>query len=159
ATMAYIVPMTAEVEDPKEGGGVGKNLLTSMLGHFTSLKEVPGQQVSFDAAFLQPWNGERIYALSELPEKFPWDLLKALCASSATIKKLWKRSDTSEEDAWPKSVLSTNYRYRGADGGLRRRISAIGFTGYFRLKGGVDMAYGKLFPNDLTDEDWANFDN
>lgn len=159
ATMAYIIPMTEEVEDPKEGGGVGKNLLTGMLGHFTTVREVPGEQVSFDAAFYQPWNGERIYALSDLPEKFPWNFLKNLSSNSASIKKLWKNIDTIEESELPKLLLSTNYSYQGNDGGLRRRIIPIEFTEYFRLKGGVDAEYNKLFPNDFDDQDWATFDN
>src|SRR5690606_32850266 len=118
-----------------------------------------GEQVQFDDRFFQPWNGQRVYAISDLPERFKWEFLKNPASNGATVKRLWKNIYTVGENELPKLLVSTNYSYTGKDGGLRRRIIPVEFTDYFKREGGVDEVYNKLFPADFDDEDWATFDN
>ena len=159
STMAYIIPMVENVEDPKMGGGFGKNVLSNMIAQATSVKEVAGEQVQLNEKFFQPWNGERVYALSDLPEKFNWGFLKNLSSNSGTVKKLYKDERSIGEEELPKFLLSTNYSYAGNDGALKRRVIPLEFAPYFKLRGGVDEVYNKHFPKDFDSHDWATFDN
>ena len=83
--MGYIVTLVEEVEDPHDGGGSGKNLFTKMLQCITSTKEVAGSQISTDRNFLQAWNGERIFVLSDLNKDFDYSFLKNISTNTGVL--------------------------------------------------------------------------
>lgn len=157
-TTGYIVVLTEECPDPKQGGGSGKNIFANLLGFTTTVKSIPGSQVKYDERFLQPWEGQRIFAVSDVPKKFDFGFLKELSTGTGIIKKLFKNEVVVPCAKMPKFLIGTNYSYEVSDGGLRRRIIPIEFTDFFTKAGGVDIHYGLHFPNGWSDKDWAGYD-
>lgn len=157
-TMAYIIVLTEEVQHAEEGGGSGKNVFCSLLSNTTTYKNIPASQSRLDERFLQPWNGERVLCLSDLPRNFDFLFLKELASGDGLLKKLFKDQETIPVWKMPKLITQTNYSYDNVDGGLKRRIIPIEFTNYFTVSGGVDGVFGCHFPKGWTMEDWACYD-
>lgn len=154
----YFVLLTESVENPKDGGGAGKNIFTNLLGHFTTHKDVSGSQVKFTSEFFQSWQGERLFSISDLPRNFDFLFLKNISSNSALIKKLYRDEESVSAEKLPKLLLSTNYSIDISDGGLKRRTMIIEFTNFFTLAGGVDAHYNNtLFPQDWNDDDWGGY--
>lgn len=157
-TSGYIVVLVERVRDPKDGGGSGKNLLCNLMRNVTTVKEVAGKQVNFNEKFLQPWNGERIYVLSDVPKYFDFDFLKNVSTNAGVLKKLFKDEITIEAEDMPKIVVLTNFSFDDSDGGLKRRIIPVEFSPFFTIKGGVDTHFGRHFTNDWDEFEFAAYD-
>jgi len=157
-TTAYIVVLVEACENPEDGGGSGKNVFCNLLKHTTTLCNKPGAQVKYDEKFLQSWNFERVFCLSDVPKNFEFMFLKDMASNDAIIKKLFKDEATVAMAEMPKFLIQTNYSYEVSDGGLRRRIIPIEFTNFFTLCGGIDVHFGCHFPRGWADEDWNNYD-
>lgn len=160
-TTGYIVTLTEKCADPKDGGGSGKNLFCQLLEHTTTVLTVAAAQKRMDNSInlLQSWNNEKLFVLSDPKKDFDFEVLKEPSAGNATVKKLFKDERNVKCADLPKFIVPTNFSYDVSDGGLRRRIIAIEFTNFFTLSGGVDGHFGKLFPTDWGEEDWADYDN
>ena len=156
---AYIIVLTEECPDPKQGGGSGKNIFSNLFKMTTTFQSIAGSQVSYDSKFLQAWNYERIFAVSDVPKKFDFGFLKELSGGSGVLKKLFKDERSVEVEKMPKFIIQTNFSYEVSDGGLKRRIIPIEFTDFFTKAGGVDVHFGCYFPTGWTNEDWIGFDN
>jgi hypothetical protein len=159
AATPFIIVLTEEVPDPKQGGGTGKNLFSTLLSLTTTYQSIAGSQISMDSKFMQAWNGEKIYALSDVPKKFDFMFLKDLSSGKGVLKKLWKDEMSIEISKMPKIIVLTNYSYDVSDGGLKRRIIPIEFTNYFTVCGGVDTYFGCMFPDGWMHDDWCGYDN
>jgi hypothetical protein len=159
STTGYIIVQVEECPDPKNGGGSGKNLFVSLLGYTTSYCSKPGDQVKFDERFLQAWNGERLFNVSDVPEKFTFSFLKELSTGDAILKKLFKDELIIKCADMCKFIISTNYSYETKDGGLKRRIIPIEFTDFFTKEGGINKYFGANFPDCWNEEDWIGYDN
>lgn len=158
-TAGYIVVLSEQCPNPKDGGGSGKNIFSALLGRSTSLMNKPGSQVKYDEKFMQSWNGQKIYCISDVPKNFDFSFIKELTTGSSTIKKLFIDEYQVGPEDMCKFLVSTNFSYEIKDGGVARRIRAIEFTDFFTKSGGVDVHYGaKHFPNDWTVNDWGGFD-
>jgi hypothetical protein len=159
STTGYIIVFTEQCEDPRHGGGSGKNLLASLLSHTTSYKSVPGAQIRFDESFMQAWDGERVFALSDVDKKFNFMFLKDLSTNDGKVKKLYKDVMSVPVQDMPKYIVLTNYSYEVTDGGLKRRIIPLEFTNFFTKCGGVDVHFKCRFPTGWTADDWIGYDN
>lgn len=157
-TMAYIIVLTEQVENPKDGGGAGKNVFSALLAHITSYVGKPGSQVKYDEKFMQSWNRERVMCISDVPKNFNFSFLKELSSGTGLMKKLFKDEVTISSTDMPKFLISSNFSIEVTDGGLKRRIKMIEFTDFFTKAGGIDVHFGVHFPNEWTAEDWAGFD-
>lgn len=157
--MGYIIALVEETEDPKQGGGTGKNLFCNLLSHFTSVKVIAGAQAHMNEKLLQSWNYERLMVISDVPKRFDWTFLKEPASGVATKKNLFKDEFVVTPDKMCKFLVLTNYSYDNVDGGLKRRIRPLEFTPFFTLAGGVDVHFGKLFPFDWDLEEWAAYDH
>lgn len=158
-TTGYIPVFTEQCEDPKQGGGSGKNIFVNLMQHTTTVKSLPGEQVRYDAAFMQSWDGQRLFCISDAPKNFNFIFLKELSTGSGIWKKLWKDEIVVSVNDMPKMIVLTNYSYEVKDGGLRRRIIPLEFTDFFTKCGGVDVHFKCHFPNGWTAEDWTGYDN
>jgi hypothetical protein len=158
-TTGYIIVMTEQCPDPKQGGGSGKNIFVNLLKNTTTVANKPGSQVKFDERLLQSWNGEKIFNLSDVPKKFDFMFFKDLSTGSGILKKLFKDEREIPVHEMPKFVVSTNYSYDVKDGGLARRIIPIEFTDFFTKAGGVDLHFGVHFTTGWNSEDWVGYDN
>lgn len=157
-TTGYIIVLTEQCADPKNGGGSGKNVFCNLLSKTTSYTSKPGVQAKFDEKFFQSWNGQRIFGISDVPKNFDFSFLKEPSTGSFIWKKLFKDEiEVSVEDA-PKFIVQTNFSYEISDGGLKRRIIPIEFTDFFTKCGGLDVHYNCHFPNGWNAEDWGGFD-
>lgn len=158
-TIGYIIVLTEQCQDAKQGGGSGKNIFTSLFSNTTSVKSIPGSQISYDAKFMQSWNRERVFVISDVPKRFDFMFLKEPSTGSAILKKLFKDEVVISVQDMCKFVVNTNYSYEVTDGGLKRRLIPIEFTDYFTRKGGVDVEFGAHFPKGWTAQDWIGYDN
>jgi len=158
-TVSYITVLTESCPDPKNGGGSGKNIFCSLFGHTTTFKSIPGTQVRYDEKFMQSWNGERIFCISDPDKKFDFIFLKEPSSGPGIVKKLFKDEFTVPVEDMPKFIIPTNYSFEVKDGGLRRRIIYIEFTDFFTKAGGVDVHFGCHFPKGWVLDDWTGFDN
>jgi hypothetical protein len=158
-TTGYIIALTEQCPDPKHGGGSGKNLFCNLLKCTTTYTSVNGAQVKkYDEAFLQSWNGERIFCISDPKKDFDWAFLKEFATGVGVVKKLWKDHKSLDVTELPKMMVATNFSYEISDGGLKRRIIGLEFSDFFTKAGGVDRHYGKMFPAQWSEEDWAGYD-
>src|SRR5690606_9993974 len=87
---SYIFVLTEKVENPKDGGGSGKNIFGNILKETTTVKTVPGSSVKFDDRFMNAWNFERIYFLADIPKRIDWLFLKELATGEGYINKKYK---------------------------------------------------------------------
>lgn len=157
-TTGYIIVLTEQCPDPKDGGGSGKNLFCNLLNYSTSYHSKNGAQIKFDEKFFQSWNGQRLMGISDAPKNFKFDFLKEPSTGTFILKKLYKDEVEITVQDGPKFIVQTNYSYEVSDGGLRRRIIPIEFTNFFTKAGGIDVYFGKHFPSGWSREDWANYD-
>lgn len=158
-TLAYITVITEACADAKDGGGSGKNVFCSLFGNTTTFKSIPGTQVRYDEKFLQSWNGERIFCISDPDKKFDFSFLKESSSGPGLLKKLFKDEVTVPVEKMPKFVIPTNFSFEVKDGGLRRRIIYIEFSDFFTKCGGVDVHFGCHFPKGWDLTDWIGYDN
>ena len=159
-TAGYIVVLSEECPNPKDGGGSGKNIFAALLNHTTSTISKPGSQVKYDERFMQSWNFQKIMVVSDVPKNFDFGFLKELSTGTGIMKKLFVNEYVVDSANMPKFLISTNFSYEVKDGGIKRRIRPIEFTDFFTRNGGVDTFYqGKHFPNDWTEQDWGSFDS
>lgn len=158
-TTGYIIVFTETCSDPKMGGGSGKNILSSLFAHTTTYRSIPGSQVRYDEKFLQAWNRERIFAVSDVPKKFDYSFLKELSTGSGILKKLFKDEVSVNVADMPKFIIQTQFSYEVSDGGLRRRLISVEFTDHFTKSGGVDVYFGCHFPKGWDITDWTGYDN
>ncbi len=154
----YIIILTEECENPKDGGGSGKSLFCKLLKYITTFRSVPGSQVKYDTSLLQTWKGERVFCMGDLPKKFDYMFFKDLTDNDGVVKKLFKDERSVTISEMPKFIASTNYSFDVSDGGLKRRIRAIEFKSFFTLAGGVSEYFGKMFPTDWDDAEWQAYD-
>lgn len=158
-TTPFIIVLTEECADPKEGGGSGKNVFCTIFENTTTIHDVPGSQVKFDEKFLQSWDGEKIMAVSDVPKKFDFGFLKNLSSGKGKLKKLYKDEASVDVKDMPKFIIQTNFGIDNIDGGMSRRIRQVEFTDFFTQRGGVDVHFGCYFPNGWQEEDWIGYDN
>lgn len=158
-TMAYIIVFVEKCADPKSGGGSGKNIFVNLFSNTTSIITRPGAGAKFDEKFFQSWNGERIFAISDVDATFNFSFLKEPAGGHMLWKRLFSNETTIDAARSPKLIVLTNFSYEVTDGGLRRRIIPIEFTDYFTQAGGVDAVFDdKHFPKDWNIDDWNGYD-
>lgn len=157
-TTGFIIVLTEQCPDPKDGGGSGKNLFCKILENTTSYHSKNGGQVSYDEKFFQSWSGQKIMGISDVPKNFRFEFLKEPSTGEFTHKKLYRDERVIPVEDGPKFIIHTNFSYEITDGGLKRRIIPIEFTDFFTKAGGVDAHFGVHFPSGWTEEDWNKFD-
>ncbi len=157
-TTGYFIVLSETCPDPLQGGGTGKNLFCNLLGLTTTYSSVPGSQVQMNEKFLQSWNGQRIFAVSDAKKDFDFSFLKELTSGNALLKKLFKDERIVGLNDLPKFIIQTNFSSDVQDGGVKRRIVQIEFTDFFTRSAGVDKFYGKHFPNDWDEQDFNGYD-
>lgn len=156
---SYIIVLTEECPDPKQGGGSGKNVFSNLFKLTTTFTNKPGAQVKFDENFLQSWNYQRILCISDVPKNFDFIFLKEPSSGNGILKKLYKDQVVVDCQDMPKFLIQTNYSFEIKDGGLGRRIKQIEFTDFFTKCGGVDIHFEAMFPTDWNEKDWIGYDN
>ncbi len=158
-TTGYIPVLTEICEDPADGGGSGKNVFCSLFKYVTTFINKNCSGIKQDEKFFQMWTGQRILALSDLPDNFDFSPLKEAATGSILHKRLFKDEREVPVEETPKFLCQTNYSVDIKDGGLKRRIKFLEFSDFFTKEGGIDTYYNKHFPNDWDKADWIGFDN
>lgn len=157
-TTGYIVVLTEQCENPKDGGGAGKNVFSNLFRHTTSFTGKPGEQIKYDEKFMQSWNYQKIFCISDAPKNFNFSFLKELSTGTGLMKKLFKDETEIPTELMPKFLVQTNYSIEIKDGGLKRRVKIIEFTDFFTKVGGIDVHFDVHFPNEWNQEDWNGYD-
>jgi hypothetical protein len=157
-TTGYMIVLTEQCVNPKDGGGTGKNVFCNLLSHTTTYHSKNAAQAKFDEKFFQSWSGQRIMALSDVPKNFPYEFFKEPSTGTFIMKKLFKDEVEMPVEDGPKFVFQTQFSFDTNDGGLNRRIIPIEFTDFFTKAGGLDQHFGCHFPKGWNKEDWYGFD-
>lgn len=157
-TLGYFILLVEQCEDPRDGGGTGKNLFCNLISHITTVKDLNGSQVQLNEKLLQSWRYERVLVISDVPKHFNYGFFKNISTGTATLKLLFKNEETVGPEQLPKLIFSTNYSYENVDGGIKRRIRPLEFTPWFTKQGGVKKFFGKHFPRDWSGDDWTAYD-
>jgi hypothetical protein len=155
----YFAILSEKCENPKDGGGSGKNIFASLFQYTTTFKNIPGTQVQYNEKFMQSWNGQKIFSVSDVPKNFDYSFFKELSTGSGIVKHLYSNERSLDTSDMPKLMFSTNFSYSVADGGVRRRAKGIEFTDFFTKSNGVNAYFNAMFPLDWTENDWLGFDN
>lgn len=158
-TTGYIVFLSEQCENPRDGGGSGKNIFSSMFRHITTYHGKPGTGIKYDEKFLQSWSGQRLMCISDVEKNFKFLFLKELSTGTGLQKKLFSDEREIPVEQMPKFIVSSNYSFDNIDGGVRRRVMPVEFTNFFTKTGGVDVHFKAHFPNDFKADDWAAFDS
>jgi len=158
-TTGYIIVCTEACANPKEGGGSGKNVFCKLFSHTTTFNGKPGTQVKYDEKFLQSWNGERLFCLSDVPKNFDYSFLKEMSTGEGLMKKLFVNEYSVPVEDMPKFLVQTNYGVNIKDGGVQRRVIMVEFSDFFTKAGGIDVHFGCFFPLGWTEADWAGYDS
>jgi hypothetical protein len=163
STTPYIIVLIEKVEDPKKGGGTGKNVFCGLLNYTTTYANKPASQTGLNEKILQSWNGERILGISDLPRNFNFEFFKDFASGGGILKKLFKDEVKLPVNKTPKIICSTQFSYKITDGGLRRRIIPIEFSDFFTKMNGVDTFFGVFFPDGhnhtgFNEKDWGGYD-
>lgn len=155
----YAIILTEMVNDPRKGGGSGKNIFVNLLKNFIGVSTASGAMIKWDDKFYAVWNdSSRIYFIPDIPKKINWEFIKSTI-EDPYINKKYKGEYSVNIQESPKVVFNTNYSYEDSDGGLKRRFRPVEFTDYYTVRGGVDVVHGKLFPDGFTKEEWNGFDD
>lgn len=158
-TTGYIILLSEQCENPRDGGGSGKNILIGLMSHITTVSHKPGAGIKFDEKLLQSWNGERLLCINDVEKNFKFLFLKEYSTGTGIQKKLFSNERTIPVSEMPKFVITSNYSFETIDGGVRRRVMPVEFTNFFTQAGGVDVHFKAHFPNGWTVEDWNAFDS
>lgn len=157
---SYLIYTLEKCEDSKDGGGSGKNVFWKLFSLTTSFKSTAASMIKKDNQFLQSWNGERVFVMSDLPKTFDLIFFKDMVTDGAVVRKLYKDEYNVDVADMAKLGVSGNYSFDDADPGIKRRLRIIEFSDYYTVRGGVKNVHdGKMFPKDWNSEDYLLFDN
>lgn len=156
----YMAIATESCENPKDGGGSGKNIFWSLLGLTTTFKSLPASQATLSKDLFQSWDKQRIFAVSDMEKDFNLIFLKDIITGNSVVNKKFINEFEVPVEDMPKLAGSSNFSFDTvSDGGLKRRIRHIEFTDFFTRARGVDKYYKKMFPKDWEDCEYLWFDN
>lgn len=144
-----------EPGDASLGGGTGKGFSMKILSHWTSVLVTNGQAVKKDVdQLIQNWDGQRVVHLSDLPKWVNLSDLKHIVSDDSQRKLLYKDIQNIPVDMMPKFVLSGQFGLNVEDdGGVKRRVRQLSFSGYFSGHDSIRAEYGGDCP-----EVWDNDD-
>lgn len=158
-TAGYIIVLSEQCVNPKDGGGSGKNIFSGLFKNITTFFSKAGSQVKYDEKFMQAWNFQKVFSISDVMKNFSFEFLKEFTSGTATMKKLHVNEYSIPTEDMPKFIISTQFSVDIKDGGIKRRVRTIEFTDFFTKAGGVDVHYqGKHFTDNWTEQDWGGYD-
>lgn len=155
----YFCIATEQCENPKDGGGSGKNIFWALFNLTTTFKSTPASMIQQSNNLLQSWNGEKVFCLSDMDKDYKLVFFKDIITGNATVNKKYVNEYSIDIEDMPKIGGSSNYSFDDADPGIKRRVRAIEFTDFFTKVGGVKKHFGKMFPKDWDDNEYTWFDN
>ncbi len=155
---AYMVALM-EPMDISKGGGTGKNFFFDMLDYWTRVLTRNGQAMKKHVdELLQNWNGEKLVHLSDLPKWVNLSDLKSLITDNSQRKLLYHDIQNIDKKDMPKFIVSGQFGLNTEDdGGVRRRVRQLAFSGYFHGDGSIWKEYGGEVPDIFTKSDWDGY--
>ncbi|MEO5948426.1 MAG: hypothetical protein ABIP79_16535 [Chitinophagaceae bacterium] len=158
---SYLIVTTEKCENPKDGGGSGKNIFWKLFGLTTSFKSVAASMIRKDTQFLQSWKFEKVFIMADMPKGFDLVFFKDMIDQGAVVKKLYKDEFDVEIADMAKFGASSNFSVDDSDPGIKRRLRLIEFTDFYtKVDGGVKTYHeGKMFPKDWDEDEYLLFDN
>lgn len=154
----YVIALL-EPTEASLGGGTGKGFFVKILRFWTGVLVRNGIAVKKDIEqLLQNWNGEPIVHLSDLPKGIDLSYLKHLITDDSQLKKLYRDIMNVAAADMPKFVISGQFGLNVEDdGGNKRRVRMLPFSGVFHGHDSLRKAYGGELPDIWTDADWNGY--
>lgn len=154
----YLIALL-EPTEASLGGGTGKGFFVKILRFWTGVLVRNGIAVKKDIEqLLQNWNGEQIVHLSDLPKGIDLSYLKHLITDDSQLKKLYRDIMNVAAEDMPKFVVSGQFGLNVEDdGGNKRRIRMVPFSGAFHGHDSLRKAYGGELPDIWTIADWNGY--
>ena len=155
---SYLIALL-EPTDASLGGGTSKGFFVKILSYWTSVLVRNGIAVRKDIdQLLQNWNGELVVHLSDLPKGINLSHLKNLVSDDSQLKKLYKDLLNIALEDMPKFVVSGQFGLNiEDDGGVKRRVRMVPFSGYFHGHDSLRKDYGGDLPDIWTEHDWNGY--
>jgi len=163
-TTPYIVVLCEICDNPKDGGGAGKNIFTNLFRWTSSVLNKPAKGIKFDDTFLRTRTNQKIVSINDAEKKFDYLALKESASGEGEVGKKYVQEITISNKDMPKLIVNTNYSFNPNQPGLKRRLIAAELTDFFTKCGGVDVYFGIDFPTDVdsnhgwTEKDFIGYD-
>lgn len=143
------------------GGETCKGVFCQLLKPWLNVKTIDiDEKYARKAEILQSWNGEHIVHINDVSKDFKLSLLKALSSEGTERKRLYKDLETIITEDMPKLIISTQWGYDlFTDGGVKRRMIPIPFSGYFNPKRTPINEYGGKIPHVWSEDDFHAYDS
>lgn len=159
-TQFWIIALMDE-KNGSIGGETCKGVFCQLLNPWLKVKTIDlDEKYARKAEILQSWNGEKIVHINDVSKDFKLSILKALSSEGTERKRLYKNLETIPTGEMPKLILSTQWGYDlFTDGGVRRRMIPVPFSGYFNPKRTPINEYGGKIPHVWSEEDFHAYDS
>lgn len=140
---SYLITLM-EPMDASLGGGTGKGFFCIILRPWFPVLVTNGLAVKKDIdQLIQNWNGEPLVHLSDLPRWVNLSDLKHVVSDDSQRKLLYKDIMNIAVEDMPKFVMSGQFGLNTEDdGGVRRRVRQLAFSGYFHGDDSIRKEYG-----------------
>ena len=148
----YIVILCEMCDNPKDGGGSGKNLFTNLFRLTSSVLNKPAKGIKFDDTMLRTRKQEKILSINDAEKKFDYLALREFASGEGEVGKKYMQEITLANKDMPKLIVNTNYSFNPNQPGLKRRLISAELTDFFTKCGGVDVYFGVDFPNKADSE-------
>lgn len=159
-TLPWIIALMDE-KNGSNGGETCKGVFCQLLKPWLNVKTIDlDERFARKAEILQSWNGERIVHINDVSKDFKLSILKAFSSEGTERKRLYKNLETIPPEDMPKLIISTQWGYDiFTDGGVKRRMIPIPFSGYFNPKRTPINEYGGKIPHVWSEDDFHAYDS
>lgn len=158
-TQFWIIALMDE-KNGRDGGESCKGVFCQLLRPWLNVKTIDiDEKYARKAEILQSWNRERILHINDVSKDFKLSILKAFSSEGTERKRLYKDLETIPTEDMPKLIISTQWGYDlFTDGGVKRRMIPIPFSGYFNPKRTPINEYGGKIPHVWSEDDFHEYD-
>ena len=160
----YIAVLCEVCDNPKNGGGSGKNVFTNLFRLTSSVLNKPAKGIKYDDTFLRTWKNQKIVSINDAEKKFDYLGLREMSSGEGEVGKKYIQEITIANKDMPKLIVNTNFAFNPFQPGLKRRLISAEMTEFFIKCGGIDVYFGVEFPSDpdsehgWTEKDFIGYD-
>jgi hypothetical protein len=158
-----IVVLSDASLEPVANGGTGKSIICTAVEQMRKMAWIDGKRFKPDDRFAFQSLGfdTQVVCFDDITEKFPIEILNSAVTSSYTFEQKNAHSITYAPSCNPRTVITTNFTIRNAEGDtIQRRIAPVELANYYNASFTPSMEFGgEIFFKWEDAEDWNKFYN